>query len=150
MLEHCLPSPMGPLTVVEDDKAIVQLAWRAGRQDSSTLLDSAVSQLRAYLEGHRTAFDLPLRITGSAAQQKACAAMAEIAFGDTKTYGALARQIGVSAQAMGQLCGGNPIPILIPCHRVLSATGLGGFSGGIGVEDKVWLLKHEGAAGLLI
>ena len=64
--------------------------------------------------------------------------------------GALAREIGVSAQAMGQLCGGNPLPILVPCHRVLGAQGLGGFSAPGGVETKVQLLRHEGAGGFLL
>jgi methylated-DNA-[protein]-cysteine S-methyltransferase len=58
--------------------------------------------------------------------------------------------LGAPAQAIGQACGANPLPILIPCHRVLSATGLGGFSAPGGVDTKVWLLRHEGAAGLLL
>ncbi|MDE3120913.1 MAG: methylated-DNA--[protein]-cysteine S-methyltransferase, partial [Paracoccaceae bacterium] len=73
-----------------------------------------------------------------------------IPYGETRTYGEIARDLGVSAQAIGQACGANPIPIFIPCHRVLAASGLGGFSGGAGVETKVALLKREGAAGLLI
>ncbi len=76
--------------------------------------------------------------------------MSAIPFGETRTYGELAQQLGVPAQAIGQACGGNPIPILIPCHRVLGANGLGGYSGDGGVETKVWLLRHERAAGLLI
>ena len=62
----------------------------------------------------------------------------------------MARELGASAQAIGQACGANPIPVIIPCHRVLGADGLGGFSGAGGVEAKVTLLKHEGAASLLI
>lgn len=76
--------------------------------------------------------------------------MAAIPFGATRSYGDLAREIGRPAQAIGQACGANPIPILIPCHRVLAARGLGGFSAWGGVETKVWLLRHEGAAALLI
>ncbi|MFY9205650.1 MAG: MGMT family protein, partial [Yoonia sp.] len=71
-------------------------------------------------------------------------------FGETRTYGELAREMGVPAQAIGQACGANPIPIIIPCHRVLGAKTLGGFSGAGGVEGKVQLLRHESAAGLLI
>ena len=74
--------------------------------------------------------------------------MAAIPFGQVRTYGDLARDLGVSAQAMGQLCGANPLPVIVPCHRVVGAAGLGGFSGAGGVETKAWLLRHEG--GLLI
>ncbi|MEM6587696.1 MAG: MGMT family protein [Pseudomonadota bacterium] len=66
------------------------------------------------------------------------------------TYGDIASRVGLPAQAVGAACGGNPIPVIIPCHRVLGADNLGGFSGGVGIETKVWLLRHEGAAGLLI
>ena len=66
------------------------------------------------------------------------------------SYGDVAQEVGLPAQAVGQACGANRIPILIPCHRILGANGLGGFSAPGGVETKVWLLRHEGAAGLLI
>ncbi|MCB1350992.1 MAG: MGMT family protein, partial [Maritimibacter sp.] len=68
----------------------------------------------------------------------------------TRTYGEIAADLGASAQAVGNACGANPIPILIPCHRVLGATGLGGYSGAGGIETKVALLRLEGAGGLLI
>ena len=76
--------------------------------------------------------------------------MAAIPYGETRTYGALARDLGAPAQAVGQACGANPLPILVPCHRVLGQKGLGGFSAPGGVESKVALLRLEGAAGLLI
>jgi methylated-DNA-[protein]-cysteine S-methyltransferase len=76
--------------------------------------------------------------------------MSAIPFGETRTYGEIARGLGVPAQAVGQACGANPVPVVIPCHRVLGATSLGGYSGEGGVETKVWLLRHEGAGGLLI
>ncbi len=77
--------------------------------------------------------------------------MRRIPFGDTLSYGEIARQVGASPQAVGQACGQNPLPVLIPCHRVLGAGGkLVGFSGMGGVETKVALLRHEGAGGLLI
>ena len=77
--------------------------------------------------------------------------MLEIPFGETRTYGDIARALGQSAQAVGAACGGNPIPILIPCHRVMGAGGkLTGFSGKGGVETKVALLRHEGAGAFLI
>jgi methylated-DNA-[protein]-cysteine S-methyltransferase len=76
--------------------------------------------------------------------------MSAIPLGETRTYGDLARELGAAAQPVGNACGANPIPVIIPCHRVLGANGLGGFSGSGGVETKVALLRHEGAAGLLI
>jgi len=103
-----------------------------------------------YFAGTRRDFDLPLRIEASAAQQAACAAMRAIPMGETRTYGEIAAELKVSAQAMGQLCGHNPIPLIVPCHRVLGATGLGGFSAPGGVETKVFLLRHEHAGGMLI
>ncbi|WP_372674439.1 methylated-DNA--[protein]-cysteine S-methyltransferase, partial [Aquicoccus sp.] len=106
--------------------------------------------LAAYFDGSRFSFELPLRVEGSAFQRAVCNAMLAIPPGETRTYGDIARDLEHPAQAVGQACGANPIPVIIPCHRVLAANGLGGFSGGVGVEIKVWLLRHEGAAGLLI
>ncbi|MGR3474550.1 MAG: methylated-DNA--[protein]-cysteine S-methyltransferase, partial [Sulfitobacter sp.] len=94
--------------------------------------------------------DLPLRVMGSDFQRAVCTAILAIPFGHTRTYGEIARDLGVPAQAVGGACGGNPIPVIIPCHRVMGAKGLTGFSGAGGVETKVALLRHEGAAGLLI
>lgn len=150
MASRAVDTPVGQLTVTEDGGAITRIAWRDGPDDETPLLLEAETQLTAYFDGERREFDLPLRIEGSDAQRRACTAMAAIPWGETRTYGDLARELGVSAQAAGQLCGGNPIPVVIPCHRVLGATTLGGFSGGTGVETKVALLKHEGAASLLL
>jgi len=146
-----LKSPVGPLTVIERDGAIVELEWdRSGGLSPSGVLSDAVAQLREYFAGSRQEFDLPLKPRGSEFQQRFYAALCAIPYGETRTYGDLAGELGVSAQAIGQACGANPIAILIPCHRVLGATGLGGFSGAGGVEAKVKLLKLEGAASLLI
>lgn len=147
-----LNSPVGPLTIWEADGRIVRLDWRH-RIDSEDLPDVLVearAQLYEYFAGTRRGFDLPLAPAGSDFQRAVCDAMSAIAFGETRTYGDIARDLGAPAQAVGQACGGNPIPILIPCHRVLAANGLGGFSGAGGVEAKVALLRHEGAASLLI
>ena len=146
-----LESPVGPLTLVERDGAIVGLDWdRSGGESPSGVLRDAVSQLKEYFAGKRQSFDLPLKPRGSEFQQKFYAALCAIPFGETRTYGELAEELGVSAQAIGQACGANPIAILIPCHRVLGANSLGGFSGAGGVDAKVELLKLEGAASLLI
>ncbi len=95
-------------------------------------------------------FDLPLHVQGSDFQRAVCERIAAIPYGETTSYGAIAKALNAPAQAVGAGCGGNPIALIIPCHRVLGATGLGGFSARGGVETKVWLLRHEGAAGLLI
>ena len=143
-------TPIGPLTLTEDKGAITSVSWEAGHSDGTPLLSEAADQIARYFAGDRQDFDLPLHVKGSEHQRAVCDAMCAIPFGGTKTYGDLARDLDVPAQAIGQACGGNPIPVIIPCHRVLGATSLGGFSGGVGIETKVALLKHEGAAGLLL
>lgn len=151
MIEASLESPVGPLTVQAGPDAITGLDWRCVPQSArSEILDRAIAQLDAYFAGDLQAFDLPLAPRGSPFQQAFYEALIAIPYGETRTYGELAADLGVSAQAIGQACGANPIPVLIPCHRVLAADGLGGFSGAGGVEAKVTLLKLEGAASLLI
>lgn len=142
----------GALVVTEDRDAITAVRWGGSAEQAATpLLQEAAAQLAAYDAGRLRRFDLPLRVEGSDALRAVCAAMSVIPFGDTKTYGGIASETGLSAQAVGQLCGANPIPVIIPCHRVLGAGGrLTGFSGGDGVETKLALLRHEGAGGFLI
>ncbi len=144
-------SPLGPLTIWQEGDAITRLDWKdAGGKPETDLLKEATTQLAAYFDGTREAFDLPFDVQGTQFQKDVCTAMSAIPFGYTRTYGEIAKDLGVPAQAVGQACGGNPIPIMIPCHRVMGAKGLTGFSGKGGVETKVALLRHEGAAGLLI
>ncbi len=151
MYQRTVPTPFGDLTLVEEDGAIVALNWGCvPAEDSTQLLEQAAAQLADYAAGVREDFDLPLRVKGSDFQRDVCAAMSAIPFGRTCTYGDIAKALGVPAQAVGQACGGNPIPVIIPCHRVMGAKGLTGFSGAGGVETKVALLRHEGAGGFLI
>ncbi|WP_456387654.1 methylated-DNA--[protein]-cysteine S-methyltransferase [Profundibacter sp.] len=150
-----IDTPTGPLTITEDSGAIIRVEWGGETGcDDTPLLRRAQVQIDEYFAGNRTEFDLPLRVQGSDFQRAVCAAMAAIPFGEIVTYGDISKQLNIPAQAIGQACGGNPIPLIIPCHRVLGATGLGGFSGDggglAGIELKVQLLRHEGAAGLLI
>lgn len=158
-----LGSPAGVLTVRESQGSIVALEWlrprRApGRHDGavggavgaatgsvSALLVEAGRQLHEYFAGRRQTFDLPLTPAGGAFHQDVWRLMREIPFGRTATYGELARRLDCAAQPVGSACAANPIAILIPCHRVVAAAGLGGFSGGDGVETKRFLLHHEGA-----
>lgn len=144
-------TPIGPLCVMSNGEAIVKLSWQSGGDaDGRPELGEAVAQLEAYFEGRLQTFDLPLLVNGSDFQRQVCDAMSAIPFGETLTYGDIATQTASPAQAVGTACGANPIPVIIPCHRVLAANGLGGYSGSGGIETKVWLLRHEGAAGLLI
>ena len=143
-------SPLGALVLTEEDGHLTLLRWEIGvADDASPLLDEARSQLDAYFARRLTRFELPLAL-GDGFPARVLAALQAIPFGETRRYGELAKDLGVPAQAIGQACGANPLPILIPCHRVLGASGLGGFSAPGGVETKVALLRHEGAASLLI
>ena len=146
-------SPVGRLCITANATHVLQLDWArgpVGPGQSTPVLDAAQAQLDEYFQGQRTVFDVPFGGYSSNFAQRFAAAMCAIPFGETRTYGDLAHDMGVSAQAIGQACGANRIPILIPCHRVLAASGLGGYSGRGGIETKVWLLRHEGAGGLLI
>ncbi|MBI3446103.1 MAG: methylated-DNA--[protein]-cysteine S-methyltransferase [Magnetospirillum sp.] len=139
-------SPIGPLALFEADGAIVALDWGfVPENDETPLLLKARQQLEEYFEGKRHSFDLPLAPAGTAFQQKVWAALSMIPFGAIKTYGQLAQELGTAARALGGACGRNPIPVIIPCHRVLGANNhLGGYSGIDGVETKEFLLRHEG------
>ncbi|MCE8534944.1 methylated-DNA--[protein]-cysteine S-methyltransferase [Ruegeria pomeroyi] len=143
-------TPTGTFVLTEEDGAIIRATWGLGGSDHTPLLERAAAQVRAYFRGELEQFELPLKVRGSALQRAVCDAIAAIPYGYTRTYGEIARDLGSSAQAVGQCCGANPIPVIIPCHRVMGARGLTGFSGEGGVETKVALLRLEGAAGLLI
>jgi len=149
-----IDTQFGRLSLTEEDGAITRVDWCAPdaevRPPEKPLLRAACDQMAAYDAGQLEQFDLPLRVHGSEFQRAVCDAMSAIPFGYTRTYGEIARDLGAMPQAVGGACGGNPIPIIIPCHRVMGAKGLTGFSGAGGVETKVALLRHEGAAGLLI
>ncbi len=141
-------SPTGPLTVTERAGAIERLQWRhgAGMVPPTPLLAEAARQLDAYFAKRLLDFDLPLRPAGSPFQQAVWLAMCRIPSGKTRSYGAIAAELGMPAQAVGGACGSNPIPIIIPCHRILATGGgLGGYSGDGGTETKLFLLELEGA-----
>jgi methylated-DNA-[protein]-cysteine S-methyltransferase len=113
------------------------------------LAERAARQLERYRDDPDARFDLPLLIEGSPLQRSVWEAMCAIPRGKTRTYGELARELGAEARVIGQACGDNRLPIVIPCHRVVAAHGLGGFghsTGGYLLEAKRWLLMHEAAA----
>lgn len=148
MSQISLNSPIGPLTIFEHDGAIVAIEWGwppETDEPPSPLLERARDQLEEYFDGKRNSFDLPLAPTGTAFQKKVWQALAAIPFGRARSYGDLARELGTAPRALGGACGRNPIPIIIPCHRVLAGDKkLGGYSGMDGVDTKRFLLKLEG------
>jgi methylated-DNA-[protein]-cysteine S-methyltransferase len=143
-----LESPLGRLSLFEEDGRIAAVDWGGRRSagEPTGLLLQAKRQLEAYFNGRLTKFDLPLAPRGSPFELRVWQLMAEIPYGETRSYGDLATALAAPPRAIGQACGRNPLPILIPCHRVLAAGGaLGGYSGGTGVDTKRRLLILEGA-----
>jgi methylated-DNA-[protein]-cysteine S-methyltransferase len=135
------------ITVTEEDGAIVAIDWGWGRDQQETgLLREACRQLEQYFEGERQRFDLPLNPRGTPYQRRVWEALVAIPYGETRTYTQVAAVAGGVSRSVGGANSRNPIPIVIPCHRVLAATGLGGFSGGDGVETKRRLLRLENRA----
>lgn len=146
-----LPAPFGALGVRVSADRLVALAFLAPGTallvPTSPLLERVAEQLAAYHADARHRFDLPIEAMGSAFRRRVWQALLDIPSGHTTTYGELARRLGSSARAVGQALGDNPLPIVIPCHRVLAAHGLGGFNhsaGGFSLDVKRWLLRHEG------
>jgi methylated-DNA-[protein]-cysteine S-methyltransferase len=139
-----LHSPVGDLTVSEEDGAIVAIDWGWGRDQTETpLLLRARAQLHAYFDGELLDFDLPLAPHGTPYRQRVWAALRDIPPGSTSSYLEIARVAGGSPRSVGGANGANPIPIVIPCHRVVATTGIGGYSGGDGLPTKHFLLALE-------
>jgi methylated-DNA-[protein]-cysteine S-methyltransferase len=142
-----LHTQVGDITVSEDDGRIVALDWGWGRDQSETsLLRRARDLLHAYFDGQPVQFDLPLAPAGTPYRQRVWAGLCRIPAGETRSYIQLARDVGGSARSVGGANAANPIPILIPCHRVVATNGLGGYSGGDGLVTKRILLDLEASA----
>jgi methylated-DNA-[protein]-cysteine S-methyltransferase len=137
---------VGNLILVEDQEAIVEVRWAAARGgNGSPLLTETARQLDDYFAGKLTMFDLPLRPAGTPFERSVWAAMQDIPYGETRSYGDLAAATDSAPRAVGRACGRNPIPIIIPCHRVLGKGWMGGYSGAGGLKTKQTLLTLEGA-----
>jgi len=147
MSQLSMHTPIIDITITELDGHIIALDWGwSPYQESSPLLVEAKRQLDLYFDGDLTEFDLPISPMGTKHQEKVWQAMCKIPYGQTRTYGEMAKEIGSASQAVGTACSRNPIPILVPCHRVLAAGGkLGGYSGDGGLYTKRALLVLEGA-----
>jgi methylated-DNA-[protein]-cysteine S-methyltransferase len=154
VLHLIVVTPLGPLTLREEAGALVALGWRGpatgpkdGPDGLSPVLTAAQDQLEAYFAGRLRLFDLPLAPAGTAFQRALWGLLGKIPYGSTETYGSLARRFNTAPRAVGAACARNPIPILIPCHRVLGTGGqLGGYSGRGGAETKRFLLRLEQAS----
>lgn len=143
-------TPIGRLGLVGSDAGVQQVRWSSRGVDvtaSCAVLDDAATQLEAYFAGELTEFDVPLDVRGTEFQRRCWLALATIPYGRTVSYGEQARRLGLgpdAARAVGAANGQNPLPIVLPCHRVIGADGsLTGFGGGLHV--KRFLLEHEGA-----
>lgn len=144
------PAPFAVLGIVTDGTALTALDILPpgtpvlGPQDA--ISKQVCTQLQAYLADPLFSFDLPLALRGTMFQSRVWQALRKIPSGSTQSYGELARHIHSAPRAVGQACGANPIPVIIPCHRVLARNGLGGFmnsAGGDPLAIKRWLLQHE-------
>jgi methylated-DNA-[protein]-cysteine S-methyltransferase len=156
-LYSTIASPIGELLLTSDGESVTRLhmrkngAWRTGgwkRDDAA--LSEARAQLQAYFAGELRGFELPLAAEGTPFQQRVWRALCDIPYGETISYGELARRIGqpAAARAVGLANGQNPIAIVVPCHRVIGANGsLTGYGGGL--ERKRWLLAHESRGSLI-
>lgn len=151
-----MDSPLGELRLIASTDALVAVLWPEqpdmdAAEGSNAVLENTIAQLRAYLEGSRTTFDLPLAAAGTEFQQATWRALRGIPYSATTSYGTLAEQLEpalqrkTSPRAVGSAVGKNPLSIIVPCHRVVGSNGqMTGFAGGL--ERKRWLLKHEGVA----
>ena len=150
MPRSVVDSPIGPLGLIASDVTLQGVVFDGRRirsEGSASVLDEAARQLTAYFEGDLVTFDLPLELHGTDFQRQCWVALASIPYGQTVSYGEQARRLGLGsdkARAVGAANGANPLPIVLPCHRVIGADGsLTGFGGGLHV--KRFLLEHEGA-----
>jgi len=145
-----LSVPFGVLGIRCTDDALTGIDFLPSRTapqpPRSVFAQRVCEQLSAYLSDPDFCFNLPFKLNGTVHQNKVWKAMLDIPRGETRSYGELAATLKSGAQAVGQACGANPIPIIVPCHRIVGRTGLGGFmrhAGGKPLEIKRWLLAHE-------
>lgn len=152
MPQLSLHSPVGDLTISEEDCEIVSLDWGwSSQQEPNDLLRRTKLWLDDYFDGSPDSLpaDIILNPAGTVFCRRVWSVMSALAHGETISYGAVADQLNSSARAVGQACGKNPIPILIPCHRIVSKNGdlksgdMGGYSGGDGPPTKLFLLTLE-------
>jgi methylated-DNA-[protein]-cysteine S-methyltransferase len=149
-----IDAPFGKVGIRVGETSVREIVYLPGDtpgiDSADPLARETIAQIRAYFQHPSMRFDLPLDTAGTAFQQRVWQGICAIAAGQTWTYGQLAREIGSVPRAVGQACGSNPLPIVIPCHRVVAAGGIGGFAHhpgeGFYRNVKRWLLAHEGVS----
>jgi methylated-DNA-[protein]-cysteine S-methyltransferase len=161
----CLETPVGRVSVACSDAGIARVTYGppsgpgpAGGSLASVLLEAALEELADYFAGHLRRFNVPVDLGSAQGARRTVLSVLHrtVGFGQTITYGALAAKAGLDADAepgnfvpparvVGQIMASNPVALIVPCHRVVAGTGLGGYSGGTGTDVKQWLLVFEGA-----
>lgn len=154
--DACVRAPFATLAISTDGTHVTAIRYLAPSHAAhaprrGSVAHLACVQIQAYLDNPRFRFELPLKLAGTHHRLAAWEAMQRIPAGEVRTYGELARELGSSARAVGGACGANPIPLIVPCHRVIASGGrIGGFMGtrgeGFELSIKRWLLEHEGVA----
>jgi methylated-DNA-[protein]-cysteine S-methyltransferase len=146
-----LPTPVGLLGVVLDGERLVAVERVEESlfvaEPQTSLATETIHQLESYFNNAQFRFDLPLLMVGSEFQKTVWRQLQQIAPGQVKTYGEIAKELNSSPRAVGGACRANPLPIVIPCHRVVARNGVGGYGGataGHKLQQKLWLLAHEG------
>ena len=146
-----IPTPLGPLGIRTEGADVTEIEFlspdAAPQPADDPLTARAAAQLEAYFADSRQPFTLPLRPRGTPFQQSVWRLLRKIPTGQVWTYGQLAQRLGSGPRAVGNACRHNPLPVIVPCHRVVGASGLGGYAGqteGRNMEIKCWLLIHEG------
>ncbi|MEO0495228.1 MAG: methylated-DNA--[protein]-cysteine S-methyltransferase [Actinomycetota bacterium] len=149
-----IDSPIGQLTLVASDDGLRKILWAdqsdeagdAEFDDGHPVLAAASTQLAEYFAGDRAEFDLPLDLVGTDFQKEAWLALASVPYGETTSYGEQAERIGRKGafRAVGAANGKNPVPIVLPCHRIVGSDGsLTGFAGGLGVKQRLLALEQD-------
>jgi methylated-DNA-[protein]-cysteine S-methyltransferase len=152
-----VPSPIGRIELTSDGQSITSLSIESEGQlphddladSSAPVLEAAAKQLTEYFAGERMSFDLPVAVQGTPFQRSVWNELSTIGFGEVTSYGTIGSATGraTAGRAVGGAIGANPVPIIVPCHRVLGADRhITGYSGGAGIPTKAWLLDHEGIA----
>ncbi len=146
--DHALiATPIGPIRIEGDESVVLRVTLGGdGPPVAGTTgpVRSACKQLHAYFAGDLKVFELPLPLIAFPRGRELRAGLVALGYGETASYGELAKRLGSGARAIGQLCARNPLPVIIPCHRVTAASGaLGSYSAGDGPATKLWLLDHE-------
>ena len=150
-------SPLGRIEIASDGESITSLSierdghlpWEGLPERSTAVLETALTQLSEYFEGTRREFDVPVALNGTEFRRAVWAELDRVPFGSVISYGDIGHATGraTAGRAVGGAVGANPVPIIVPCHRVLASNGrITGYSGGNGIPTKVWLLDHEGIA----